>query len=86
MRTTKAILKEITKKTGSGECPLGFAIFLSDEVLHNEDLHRNYDYSAAVRYLMRIRPVDVAWLESETNVELSDHSGPGHPKTIYLPD
>lgn len=69
MRTTAEILLAIEAAAGDGSCPQGFDIFTSAEVLQNEDLHCNYSFESAVRYLMRIRTADAAILEIETHVE-----------------
>lgn len=70
MRTTDEILEAIGNVAGDGSCPQGFDLFESSEVLENKDLHANYDYCAAVRYLMKIRPEDAERIAVETNVEL----------------
>lgn len=69
MRTTADILTAIKVAAGDGRCPRGFDIFMSNEVLRTEDLHSNYTFESAVRYLMKIRPQDAANLEAETQVE-----------------
>lgn len=69
MRTTAEILHAIEAAAGDGSCPQGFDIFTGAEVLHNEDLHCNYTFESAVRYLMRIRPADAVSLEAATNVQ-----------------
>lgn len=69
MRTTDEILEAIKDVADGDGCPQGFALFESSEVLENKDLHSNYDYCAAVRYLMKIRPEDAERIAVETNVE-----------------
>ncbi len=72
MRTSAEILLSIEAAAGDGSCPQGLDIFTSSEVLKNDDLHCNYTFEAAVRYLMRIRPDDAAISEAETHVEQSE--------------
>ena len=69
MRTTAEILQAIENQTGAGETARGFDLFESGEVAHAEHLHRDYCYSDAVRYLMRIRPGDAADIEQQTRIE-----------------
>ena len=69
MRTTAEILQAIEDQTGAGETARGFDLFESGEVAHAEHLHRDYCYTDAVRYLMRIRPDDAANIEQQTRIE-----------------
>lgn len=68
-RTTAEILAVIEAIAGDGSCPLGFDIFRSAEVFDQKDLHANYTYDSAVRYLMRMRPENAADLQASTHVE-----------------
>jgi len=75
---TRRALQRITRLTRAGETAQGFDLFAFQAMRKSADipverLHAYYDYSAAVRYLVKIVPIDEAEVLQETRVEARLH-------------
>lgn len=71
---TRRAMHRINRLTGAGETAQGFDLFAFPAMRKAADipverLHADYDYSAAVRYLAKLVPIDEAEVLQETRVE-----------------
>ena len=71
---TRRALQRINRLTGWGETAQGFDLFAFPGMRKAADipverLHATYDYSAAVRYLVKLVPIDAAEVLQETMVK-----------------